>query len=251
MIKKIDTGRLNYQGKPIMIDVVQTDPLTGLVPLCECQKAKIFAKYNASAGMQSHERSRLFNTAVIDEENYKQFSLAKNFVKNINDNLRDGAWFYIFGDADRAKKQGLSEVGTGKSYLTHCIGNELTRLNYKAIYVTEDKLFADIKSTYQRNSEESEGDVLYRYQEIPILLIDDLFKSKQTEWTEDKLFHLLNNRLGSGKVTIINSNYAPNRIESMMPKAGSAICSRIMGQAQLVEMIGTDRRRKTGGKQHG
>jgi DNA replication protein DnaC len=116
-------------------------------------------------------------------------------------------------------------------------------MKYKAIYVTEDKLFEEIKETYNRKSDETEREVLWKYENVPILLIDDLFKSMTTDWTEDKLFHLLNNRMQPGKVTIINSNYAPNRIEITMPKNGKAIASRILGQAILIEMIGRDRRR--------
>ncbi|MFH5187014.1 hypothetical protein ACHHV8_36500 [Paenibacillus sp. TAB 01] len=57
------------------------------------------------------------------------------------------------------------------------------------------------------------------------------------------MFHLLDHRNCPGKVTIINSNYAPNRIEIAMERTGNAVSSRIFGQAVLVEMIGTDRRR--------
>ncbi|MFB9326974.1 DnaA ATPase domain-containing protein [Paenibacillus aurantiacus] len=244
VIELVDTGFTNSKGESIMREQIKTDPITGKLPLCECYKDKLFDKYNASAGMKPEERMRLFDSADIDDENASKFEIARAFVEQIEHHLAAGAWLYIFGDAARARPRGLSEVGTGKSYLTHCIGNELTRAKFKAIYVTEDKLFGDIKATYNRDSEESEGEVLSRYQDVPILLIDDLFKSKQTDWTEDKLFHLLNNRLGPNKVTIINSNYAPNRIELVCPKTGSAISSRILGAALNVEMIGKDRRRQ-------
>src|SRR5574341_290415 len=154
-----------------------------------------------------------------------------------------GTWLYLYGDDERAKLAGKAAFGTGKSHLTHCIGNYLTQNKYKAIYTTEDKLFEEIKATYNRDAEESETEVLWKYENVPILLIDDLFKSKTTDWTEDKLFHLLDKRICPGKVTIINSNYAPNRIELTMPKNGKAISSRIIGQAVMIEMIGKDRRR--------
>ncbi|WP_308637695.1 DnaA ATPase domain-containing protein [Paenibacillus silvisoli] len=242
-MEKVDTGLLNRLGEPIYEERIKTDS-SGRIPFCECYKAKMFEKYNASSGMKPDERLRLFDTAIIDEENSSKFDAARQFVDKIEEHLAAGTWLYIFGDAERARPRGLSEVGTGKSYLTHCIGNELSRRKHKAIYVTEDKLFSDIKATYQRDSDESESDVMFRYQEVPILLIDDLFKSKITDWTEDKLFHLLNNRLGPGKVTVINSNYAPNRIEPVCPKTGSAISSRILGSALAIEMIGKDRRRQ-------
>lgn len=251
-IEKYDTGMFYADGRSIISERIKTDPATGRPPLCECQKKAIFDKFNAASGMKPNERERYFDTAELDDENRSKFEQVRKFVNHIDDHLKAGTWMYIFGDADRARPQGLSEVGTGKSYMTHCIGNELTRSKYSSVYVTEDKLFEEIKSTYQRDSQESESDVLYRYQNVPILLIDDLFKSKMTEWAEDKLFHLLNNRLVPGKVTIINSNYAPNRIELVCPKTGPAIASRILGNAIGIEMIGRDRRRKRkqGGAEH-
>lgn len=239
----VESGLYYSDGRPIMVEVIKVDPTTNRPPLCECQKKRIFDKYNASAGMKPSERDRFFETATLDEENRSHFEQAKRIVENIDHHLQVGQVVYIFGDQERAAKQSLSAYGTGKSYLTHCIGNELTRMKRQAIYVTEDKLFDEIKATYNKGAEETETEVLYRYQNVPVLLIDDLFKSKSTEWTEDKLFHLLDHRLEPGKLTIINSNYAPNRIHMTMPKNGPAISSRILGQSILIEMIGKDRRR--------
>lgn len=225
-----------YNGVPMRNQVATTE-------LCECQKSRIFEKYNASAGMKPEERLRTFEGAVIDDENRDAFAKVQEYVANIDEHLKMGNWLYIFGDEDRAKKAEKSAWGTGKSYLTHCIGNKLTELRHRSIYTTEDKLYSDIKATYNKNSDETESEVMWRYENVPILLIDDMFKSKVTDWVEDKAFHLLNNRLTPGKVTIINSNYAPNRINIVLPKNGPAIASRVIGQSIFIEMIGKDRRR--------
>lgn len=214
------------------------------VKTCECHYNKMFEQYNASAGMKPDERTHTFEASEIDIENRHHFVQCRGFVTNIDYHLENGSWLYICGDDERAQKLGLSAFGTGKSHLTHCIGNKLTEMRQRAIYVTEDKLFEEIKATYSKNSDETEREVMHKYENVPILLIDDLFKSKTTDWTEDKLFHLLNHRMQPGKVTIINSNYAPNRVEVTMPKNGKAIASRILGQAILIEMIGKDRRRE-------
>lgn len=232
----VEDEKYRYNGKiiPHQIAVVET---------CQCHKDRIFEKYNASSGMKPDERIRTFDNAVIDEENRTIIAQCRRFLEHIDDHLKAGTWLYICGDDDRAKKVGKSAFGTGKSYITHCMGNYLTQHRYKAIYTTEDKLFEEIKGTYSKDSEETETQVLWRYENVPILLIDDLFKTKTTDWTEDKLFHLLDKRVCPGKVTIINSNFAPNRIELTMPKNGAAIASRIIGQSILIEMIGRDRRR--------
>lgn len=236
-VDRVDNPEYIKNGEPIPYQVVSLE-------LCVCQKEAIFAKYNASAGMKPNEQERTFENSVIDDENAQAFKQCENFVDNIETHLQHGRWVYIHGDEERAAKFNKSAYGTGKSHLTHCIGNRLTAIRQKAIYVTEDKLYQDIKSTYRKDSEESESEVIWRYENVPILLIDDMFKTKVTDWVEDKAFHLLDNRLQPGKVTIINSNYSPNRIHTVMPAKGPAISSRIFGQSILIEMVGKDRRKE-------
>jgi len=236
--------KIGPSGQKYRQEFVRTDE-NGRVPLCDCHTNKLYAeKYNPSVGLKPHEKERTFETACIDNENGHFFSQALNFVKSIDTHLKSGTWLYIYGDKRRAEKLNLSAYGTGKSYLTHCITNELAKMKQKALYVTEQQLFQTIKSTYRKDSQESESEVLNRYHSIPILLIDDLFKSQYKDWAEDIMFHLLDARNCPGRVTIINSNYAPNRIQIAMERNGDAVESRIFGQAVLIEMIGTDRRKQ-------
>ncbi len=216
------------------------------IEYCKCRDEKIFAKNNASAGMKESEKSHTFEAALRDEENQRHFNTALEFVENIQKHRELGSWLYIFGDETRAREKGLEAYGTGKTYLMHCIGNALTLKRIPAIYVTEDKLFQDIKDTYDRESAESEADVLRRYYNIPILLIDDLFSAQYKEWAEGKLYSILNTRKGDNKITIITTNYAPNRIRDRLPINGAKIASRIMEESILIEMIGKDRRVKEG-----
>lgn len=128
-----------------------------------------------------------------------------------------------------------------------CIANALAERRIPGLYVTEETLFGDIKSTYSRNSEESENEVLSRYYNVPVLMIDDLFTASYTEWSEGKLYSILNERMQNGMITIITSNYSTDRIHERLPLNGRKIASRIVGQAQRIEMIGPDRREKRPG----
>lgn len=227
------------------IEIAKVDPITGYPPICECHYEKMFMKYNAASGMKPDDLLHTFKNAEIDDANRAHYEIAVEFVKNIEMHRELGTWLYIFGDEERAKEFGLSAYGTGKTYLMNCIANALTHRRIPSLYVTEDKLFADIKSTYNKNSDETEGDVLNRYNKVPILFIDDLFSAQyDKEWAEAKLFGILNNRMGSKKITIMTSNYAANRISKRLPINGPKIASRIIGECQQIEMIGKDRRFK-------
>lgn len=227
-------------GKPMKRQVTT-------VKLCDCYYERQFKNYNPTDGLKEEELSFTFKTAVIDDYNKAQYLIATEFVRNIKENMKDGVWLYIFGDENRVTNDELSAYGSGKTYLMICIANALAHRRIPGIYVTEEDLFKDIKSTYEKNSEETEATVLERYYQVPILMIDDIFSAQYTEWSQGKLFSILNERDRMGKVTIMTSNFANNRIRERLQHNGGKLASRIKGRAIEIEMIGPDRRP---GRQH-
>lgn len=212
---------------------------------CSCLKEKQFQKYNAAAGFTEKEKSYLFKNAVIDDFNGSAFAVAMDFVETIDQRVKDGDWIYIHGDDTRVYEETLSAFGTGKTYLMQCIANALSHRRIPTIYVTEEQLFGDIKSTYNRNSEESETEVLNKYYFVPVLMIDDIFTAQYKDWADGKLFSILDERGKNDKITIMTSNYALGRIHHRLPINGKKIASRIKGKCgdeRLIELIGPDRR---------
>lgn len=239
----VDSDILLKDGTYMKIERAKVDPHTGNPPLCDCHYKKIFDKYHAALGMADEERKHTFKNAEIDEENRSHYEIAVEFVKNIDRHRERGTWLYIFGDETRAEEFSCSAYGTGKTYLMNCIANALDHRRIPSLYVKEEDMFNDIKSTYNRNSDETESEVMDRYYKIPILFIDDLFSAQYNkEWAETKLFGILDNRMRDKKITIITSNYAANRIRERLPINGAKIASRIIGQCVQMEMIGKDRR---------
>lgn len=241
------TGTINSfrweqpDGYPISIQIA-------VVENCSCHEERMFKKYNASETFNAKERGYTFKTATIDNMNREQFGKAIDFVKNIKKHTEDGTWLYIFGDdarvteVSREKGAILNAYGTGKTYLMQCMANAFSLRKIPAIYVTEEQLFNDIKSTYNRDSEESEDEALQRYYSVPILMIDDIFTAPYKEWAEGKLYSILDERMKNDKITIMTSNYSLGRIHERLKINGGKIGSRIKGQAEQIEMLGPDRR---------
>ncbi|MEK5086863.1 DnaA/Hda family protein [Paenibacillus sp. FSL M8-0228] len=210
---------------------------------CSCLLDRQLTKYTANSSFNHEQKQHTFKNADIDAKNAQHFAMVTKFVDNIEAHQEKGTWLYIFGDETRIKGS-QSAYGTGKTYLMDCIANALAERHIPGLYVTEETLFGDIRSTYSRNSEESETEVLSRYYNVPVLMIDDLFTASYSEWAEGKLYSILNERMDKNKITIITSNYATERIHQRLPLNGRKIASRIIGQAQRIEMIGPDRREK-------
>lgn len=245
-------GYVDKNGELIPFD-------TTAVELCECRRDRMFMKYNVADQLTESEQQHTFQNAIIDPDNQKQYEIASHFVRDIFKHMENGTWMYIFGDeklAAAATKEAAAEnndkeyeaYGTGKTYLMQCIANALSRRRIPVLYVTEEKLFGDIKATFERNSDESEASVLDRYYRVPVLMIDDVFTASYTEWSEGKLFSILDERMRDKKVTIMTGNYALGRVKERLPINGAKLASRIKGQCKfgeesnLIEMIGPDRR---------
>lgn len=233
-IEWAESELLDRNGVPIRYEKTK-------IQICSCQHEKAFRSYQASSQLSEQEKEHTFQNATIDDENRRAFEIGVDFIKNIHTHRKQGTWLYIFGDEERANKLGKNAYGTGKTYLLHCIANALVHRSIPSIFITEEKLFGDIRETYNHRGE-SESDVLNRYYRVPILMIDDLFTAQYTEWSEGKLFSILDERRRNKKCTLITSNYAVTRVKERLPINGAKIASRIIGEAVQVEMIGRDRR---------
>ncbi|WP_354006023.1 DnaA ATPase domain-containing protein [Paenibacillus vini] len=236
--KWIDSETLDKYGNPMKVQVATVEP-------CSCLKERQFQKYNAAASFSDKEKGYTFKNAVIDQDNEEAFRIAVQFIEDLEENLKSGKWLYIYGDDQRVEDDELSAFGTGKTYLMQCIANALSNRKIPAIYVTEEELFGDIKSTYNRDSDESETEVLNKYYFIPVLMIDDIFTAQYKDWAEGKLFSILDEREKNNKITIMTGNYALYRIHHRLPINGKKIASRIKGKCGedgLIELIGPDRR---------
>lgn len=235
----VKSTALDKFGKPMMVEVATVEP-------CSCLRERQFQKYNAAAALTEKERNHTFKNAKVDGYNSEAFQIARSFVEKIDENIANGSWLYIYGDDLRVPDDDqLSAFGTGKTYLMQCIANALAHRKIPAIYVTEEELFGDIKSTYNRNSDESETEVLNKYYFVPVLMIDDIFTAQYKDWAEGKLFSILDEREKNNKITIMTGNYALYRIHHRLPINGKKIASRIKGKCGedgLIELIGPDRR---------
>lgn len=241
-IRKVtDPNYVNKRGELIPFEKTT-------VEICPCRRERQFRKYDAAVQLAESERLHTFTTAKIDADNEPQYRIATDFVKQIERHLKEGTWLYIFGDEARADQKSRDSgrqyeaFGTGKTFLMHCLANAFSHRRIPALYVKEEALFGDIKATYGKGNEETEAEVLQRYYNVPILMIDDVFTAPYKDWAEGKLFSILDERDRNNKITIMTSNYTTGRIRNRLPVNGGKLASRITGKAIMIEMIGPDRR---------
>lgn len=72
-----------------------------------------------------------------------------------------------------------------------------------------------------------------------LLLLDDLGAAKDSQWTEEITYRVINHRYNHRNPTIITTNHAPSTLPEL---AGDRIASRLVGMTVRIRMDGPDRR---------
>jgi hypothetical protein len=106
------------------------------------------------------------------------------------------------------------------------------------IFVAVPELLLSLRESYSRN-DTSEGEIISKYTEGSLLVLDDLGAEKSTEWSINILYIIIDRRYRDEKKTIITSNLS---LDELADKLDDRIASRIAGMCTVVPMGGADRR---------
>ena len=154
-------------------------------------------------------------------DNYSLYSLdsKKSIFKNANfKNEKEEKYtksFYKYcKNFEKAKEMGIGilmygNAGTGKTFLTDCIYNELKSTN--VIYKTTLSYYLQsIKDSFHSKSEDW---ILNLLHEIDLIILDDVGNERLTEWSMEHLYNLFNFIYTNKKPLIINTNLSLFELE--------------------------------------
>ena len=115
--------------------------------------------------------------------------------------------------------------GRGKTYLSRCTAYEMVERGMDVIFVVVPDLLAEIKSTYNSESKDTELSIIEAARTVKVLFLDDLGAHNYSDWVLNQLYSILNYRSNNKMPTFITSNLD---IEQMSVKLGDRITSRIL-----------------------
>ncbi len=103
--------------------------------------------------------------------------------------------------------------GTGKNHLALSIAKHVINEHQSsALLTTVLRIARDFKSTWNKNAECSEAEVIKRYTQPDLLIIDEVGVQFGSEAEKMILFEVFNTRYESMKPTILISNLALNEL---------------------------------------
>lgn len=187
--------------------------------------------------MSKRNLSYKFDNFELNTSNKKVF----NNLKNYSEKLVNGI-----------EKKGLILVGNngvGKTHLACSIANKLIENGIPVIYGTLINLLAELRNSYDTDNDISEMEIIKLYENVALLIIDDLGKEKPSEWELEKLFTIINSRYENNLPVIITTNYNQNSLVERLSLNGEietakSIISRLYEMCYLVKIEDIDHRIK-------
>lgn len=137
----------------------------------------------------------------------------------------------------------MGNTGCGKTHLAVAMMREIGRI-WDSVFTSVPELLLKIRASFRDGSPHTEEEIINRYTEGGLLILDDLGAEKSTEYSITTLYLIIDRRIRDEQRTIITTNLTMDEIEQGL---GARIASRL--SAMRVIKIGMpDYRKRRGSK---
>lgn len=135
-------------------------------------------------------------------------------------------------------------TGLGKTLMSACIASQVTDKGCSVVYESAPRLFSQLEKARFAHDPEVRAQteaVCSNYNDCDLLIVDDLGTELSGQFVTAALYSLINERLITGKATIISTNLKNEELES---RYSAQILSRLRGNYRRVAFVGEDIRVK-------
>jgi len=140
-------------------------------------------------------------------ENYQPDNHRQDYAK------RTAERYVEVFDIDDSKNLLMHGIyGVGKSHLAKAIADGVMEKGYSSIFISVPKMLRKIKSTYNKDSEVNEDEILTVLEDVDLLILDDIGTEKRTDWTSERIYDIIDSR--QGKHTIYTTNLSPDELKT-------------------------------------
>ncbi|MDE7252614.1 MAG: ATP-binding protein [Acetatifactor sp.] len=198
---------------------------------CHCLRQQEVSILYEQSNIQDVISRENFSTLIFDyyqgedrERFERTVKICKDFVEQFSNSYRN---LFLYGT-----------VGTGKSFLSGCIANEILKQGRSVIYFSSVGLFDKLAQyTFDTKSKET----LYNFYEdlynCELVIIDDLGTEVTNAFITSQLFSCLNERNLRQRATIISTNLS---LEELRDRYSDRIFSRITSNYNICKLTGPD-----------
>ena len=163
--------------------------------------------------------------------NPRQMEMAKIYVENWEYMLRDSAGIYFWGD-----------VGTGKTFIAGCIANALLDRGVPVMMTNFTRLLNKLTDMYS-GDRNAYIDSLNQFQ---LLIIDDLGIERNTEFSREQVFNIVDSRYRSQLPMIFTTNLTPEIMRDHPELSQRRIFDRVVERCAAIRVNEQNIRRVNG-----
>lgn len=174
------------------------------------------------------EEMRSWTFENDDHANPKVSKVAKSYVENFPLMLKEGMGLMFHGN-----------VGSGKTYIAACIANALIDQGYPCMVTNFARLINTISGMYEGKQQYIDG-----LNKFDLLVIDDLAAERDTEYMNETVQNIIDNRYRCGKPLIVTTNLKAKEFQNPTDVKKERTYSRLRKLCIPVKVIGADRRKK-------
>ena len=110
--------------------------------------------------------------------------------------------------------------GSGKTYLTAALFNEMAKKGVKSILIYYPDFLVSLKSSFQTNFQEKFNQI----KKIPLLLLDDIGAENCSNWSRDEVLGpILQYRMENHLPTFFTSNLTIDELEKSLSITSSGV----------------------------
>jgi len=185
---------------------------------------------------EARNRERLFKKSRLSSgATFAEFDTMDNAELKAAKNL-----------AQRCAREGLGliiggGVGCGKTHLATAIAMECMAHGYTAIFYLVPELFDQMRKEVGAGSTTT----LDYVKDVDLLILDDLGVERNNEWTEERMYMLIDYRYTHNKQTVITTNATSiDHLKDMLGIGSDRICSRLSEMCKIIWVLNAGDYRK-------
>lgn len=132
----------------------------------------------------------------------------------------------------------VGDIGVGKSGIAASLLLDWMRSGQSGLYLVTPTFLSRLRATYRESGDAvDELTVLASVISVPLLVLDDVGTARLSEWGQEKLYTVINERAAAGRRTILTSNLLASD-GALEAHIGPRTWDRIRGNADVLELKG-------------
>jgi DNA replication protein DnaC len=206
------------------------DEATRMATPCRCRPQRIERRRAASlsAVIPRKYRGVSFDRPPVTEIAEPVVRAVRGYVRDVDGRLDAGDGLWLEGD-----------VGTGKTTLAMLVSRTALDAGRSVAIYSLPRLLAEIRATFEADSEGSYVDFLDRLARVDLLHVDDVGAERTSPWVLEQLYAIVNARYEEERSILITTNL---RLEELEEQITARTVSRLKEMCDVLPLYGADAR---------